>query len=343
MRSSSAPSVSRRTGNIIPTALCMALWMGGGDSMPEMSRCKAYGCSKPAAAARGLCWGHYSRDKSAKGEPLYQAIQAAQAPAPTASCSTPDCGNPVVDAGGHCTPCVQGTRWPAAAAPTSLARTCSVEGCGRLLRSHNKSDVCSRCKAKPKGQKPAAAPPLELVPEPPAETPSPKAPPPPGRPPKVDAPVFDARRSAASFVLAWLEGDYRPDEVNPKWMNAESADALEARLAELFDGQNMRPPMPAPGSAARQLLDAGDVRVGNPLEASADVAGEPDTRAPACVAYTRCAAAAAGKGWKAWTCRGCDGPGTAGQRRKQSRRHHSEGPVTKQPSVQTFRNGAPWG
>ncbi|NJK31518.1 MAG: hypothetical protein HC927_03325 [Deltaproteobacteria bacterium] len=51
--------------------------------------------------------------------------------------------------------------------------------------------------------------------------------------------------------------------------------------------------------------------IGTPQKASAEVDGEEDLRSPECPAYSLCLSHVLAKGWNNWTCRGCDGPGSA--------------------------------
>jgi hypothetical protein len=131
--------------------------------------------------------------------------------------------------------------------------------------------------------------------------------------------VGDAHRRAEAFVTAWLVADYEPDDVDGRYMSERSVERLIDRVEDLLAGQVMRPPVPSNGSRARRDLNAGLIKIGTPREASADVAGEPDVRAPECPAYTLCLEHVLKQGWRGWTCRGCMGPGT-----DESKREHAE-------------------
>jgi hypothetical protein len=128
--------------------------------------------------------------------------------------------------------------------------------------------------------------------------------------------VGDAQAHAEALVTAWVDNDYEPDDVNPRFMSERSVDKLIARVAEVFAGQLMRPPVPTSGTRARRDYDAGIIKIGTPREASPVVAGEQDVRVPECPAYTLCLEHVLKQGWRGWTCRGCAGPGSEAAKRE---------------------------
>lgn len=153
-----------------------------------------------------------------------------------------------------------------------------------------------------------------------------------------EVPIDTPRSRAEDFVLAWRVGDYERDDVDPSFMSERSVEGLIARVADLLGGQTLPPPMPASDTPAGRQLARGVVKPGTPRQASPDVASEPNVRAAGCAAYTVCAALAAKKGWAAWTCRGCGGPGVT-----KVRGIAEHNPERSDSNVMTGRDGVPWG
>ncbi len=119
------------------------------------------------------------------------------------------------------------------------------------------------------------------------------------------------RTRAEDFVTAWIESDYQPDEIDPELPSETSIEALIARVEDLFRRQAMRPPCQGTESYGTIERSRGLVSIGTPQKASSEVEDEPDLRCPECPAYSLCLSHVLGKGWSNWTCRGCDGPGSA--------------------------------
>lgn len=165
-------------------------------------------------------------------------------------------------------------------APEAAPRTCDTPGCGLRIQLTSKSGLCAKCAQEAYIARKGA-----------------------------QVPVDTPRSRADAVVDAWARADYERDDVDPSFMSERSLEALALRIEAVYQGQGFPPPVPLKGTKAAKWLDKGIVTAGTPREMSPDT-DDPSQRAPTCVAFTRCAAIAAEKGWAAWSCRACDGPGS---------------------------------
>ncbi|MFW6058377.1 MAG: hypothetical protein ACOC9W_05935 [Persicimonas sp.] len=108
-----------------------------------------------------------------------------------------------------------------------------------------------------------------------------------------------ARQRAQALVTAWIEADYEPDPVDGEYMSADSLEALIERVADVYQGQLLITP------------DGKDVvKMGTPARVVKGHDEDRSLRNPECPAYTQCLNHAVRKGWPAFSCHACSGPGS---------------------------------
>ena len=152
-----------------------------------------------------------------------------------------------------------------------------------------------------------------------------------------------AHERAERFVLAWLQADYEPDDVDGRWMSERSVEKLVDRVAEVYRDQLLERPYVSADSKAGRRLAQGHIVRGTPREAAPEDGDEANHRCPDCLAYTLCLAYVVEQRWRSWTCRGCAGPGVLSVKQGLAAGEAAHRTLHTRPSVQTNPDGTPWG